>query len=52
MTKEKTSAIHIDNKNLNHSPMEMQNKEIFTSKNFNLWYGDNHALKDINLSYH
>ncbi len=52
MTKEKTSAIHIDNKNLNHSPMEMQNKEIFTSKNFNLWYGDNHALKDINLSFH
>ncbi|CAD2077048.1 phosphate import ATP-binding protein PstB [Phocicoccus schoeneichii] len=52
MTKEKTSAIHIDNKNLNHSPMEMQNKEIFTSKNFNLWYGDNHALKNINLSFH
>ena len=52
MTKEKTSAIHIDNKNLNHSPMETQNKEIFTSKNFNLWYGDNHALKDINLSFH
>ncbi len=52
MTKEKTSAIHIDNKNLNHSPIETQNKEIFTSKNFNLWYGDNHALKDINLSFH
>ncbi|HLR39253.1 MAG TPA: phosphate ABC transporter ATP-binding protein PstB [Jeotgalicoccus sp.] len=52
MTKEKTSAIHIDNTNLNHSPMETQNKEIFTSKNFNLWYGDNHALKDINLSFH
>jgi len=52
MTKEKTSAIHIDNKNLNHSPMETQNNEIFTSKNFNLWYGDNHALKDINLSFH
>ena len=32
--------------------METQNKEIFTSKNFNLWYGDNHALKDINLSFH
>lgn len=52
MTKEKTSAIHIDNTNLNHSSMETQNKEIFTSKNFNLWYGDNHALKDINLSFH
>ncbi len=25
---------------------------IFQSKNFNLWYGDNHALQDINLTFH
>src|SRR5699024_921590 len=30
-----------------------ENKEIvFQSKNFNLWYGDNHALQDINLTFH
>src|SRR5690625_1517803 len=25
---------------------------VFQSKNFNLWYGDNHALQDINLTFH
>ena len=30
-----------------------EDKEIvFQSKNFNLWYGDNHALQDINLTFH
>ncbi len=24
-------------------------KSVFNTKNFNLWYGDHHALKDINL---
>lgn len=26
-------------------------KNVFSSKNFNLWYGDNHALQDINLDF-
>lgn len=25
---------------------------VFSTKNLNLWYGDNHALKDINLDFH
>lgn len=30
-----------------------EDKEIvFQSNNFNLWYGDNHALQDINLTFH
>ncbi|CAD2075996.1 phosphate ABC transporter ATP-binding protein PstB [Phocicoccus pinnipedialis] len=52
MTKEKTSAIHLANKDLESSPTVTQNNEIFIAKNFNLWYGENHALKDINLSFH
>ncbi|WP_100013071.1 phosphate ABC transporter ATP-binding protein PstB [Lentibacillus sediminis] len=26
-------------------------KVVYHTKDFNLWYGDNHALKDINLSF-
>lgn len=25
---------------------------VFSTKNLNLWYGDNHALKDVNLDFH
>lgn len=25
---------------------------VFSTKNLNLWYGDNHALKDVNLNFH
>ncbi|CAD2073843.1 phosphate import ATP-binding protein PstB [Jeotgalicoccus coquinae] len=39
--------------NKQQSPIIQQEKEIvFQSKNFNLWYGDNHALQDINLTFH
>ncbi|CAD2078112.1 phosphate ABC transporter ATP-binding protein PstB [Jeotgalicoccus meleagridis] len=35
------------------SPIIQTNKEVvFEAKNFNLWYGDNHALQDINLTFH
>lgn len=27
-------------------------KVVFDTKNLNLWYGEDHALKDINLSIH
>ncbi|MGO1923720.1 MAG: phosphate ABC transporter ATP-binding protein PstB [Jeotgalicoccus sp.] len=37
----------------NRETIIQENKEIvFESKNFNLWYGDNHALQDINLTFH
>ena len=25
---------------------------VFSTKNLNLWYGDNHALKDVNIDFH
>lgn len=35
------------------APLIQEEKEIvFQSKNFNLWYGDNHALQDINLTFY
>lgn len=37
----------------NRDTIIQEEKEIvFQSKNFNLWYGDNHALQDINLTFH
>ncbi len=37
----------------NRETIIQEDKEIvFESKNFNLWYGDNHALQDINLTFH
>lgn len=44
-----TAAIKVAKK----EPVISQDKNIvFQSKNFNLWYGDNHALQDINLTFH
>lgn len=44
-----TAAIKVAKK----EPVIAQDKNIvFQSKNFNLWYGDNHALQDINLTFH
>ena len=35
------------------SPIIQTSKEVvFEAKNFNLWYGDDHALQDINLTFH
>ena len=35
------------------SPIIQTSKEVvFEAKNFNLWYGDNHALQAINLTFH
>src|SRR5699024_9623781 len=30
---------------------EIIREPIFKTNNFNLWYGDNHALQDINLTF-
>ncbi|MEI3604144.1 phosphate ABC transporter ATP-binding protein PstB [Pseudogracilibacillus sp. SE30717A] len=32
--------------------VEAKSKTIFEAQNFNLWYGDTHALKNINLTFH
>lgn len=53
-TKEKT--IETNKKIIQHETnidkMVKQNKNtVFQAKNFNLWYGRNHALQDINLSF-
>lgn len=34
-----------------NSKIKTTNKTVFQAKNFNLWYGNNHALQDINLSF-
>ncbi|MFD2829438.1 phosphate ABC transporter ATP-binding protein PstB [Corticicoccus populi] len=31
--------------------MKQNKNTVFQAKNFNLWYGSNHALQDINLSF-
>src|SRR5699024_1350025 len=48
--KENTVGSQVSTKD---SPIIQTNKEVvFEAKNFNLWYGDNHALQDINLTFH
>lgn len=34
------------------SIIQTDKKVVFEAKNFNLWYGENHALQDINLTFH
>lgn len=34
------------------SIIQTDKKVVYEAKNFNLWYGDNHALQDINLTFH
>ncbi|MCK1977110.1 phosphate ABC transporter ATP-binding protein PstB [Jeotgalicoccus huakuii] len=43
----------VDNKETESSSIiQTDKKVVFEAKNFNLWYGDNHALQDINLTFH
>ncbi|MBU0437583.1 phosphate ABC transporter ATP-binding protein PstB [Staphylococcus succinus] len=50
-TNRETSPIAtIDTENLEHNTNKDSNKKIvYSTKNLDLWYGDNHALKNINL---
>ncbi|PTI74804.1 phosphate ABC transporter ATP-binding protein [Staphylococcus succinus] len=50
-TDRETSPIAtIDTENLEHNTNKDSNKKIvYSTKNLDLWYGDNHALKNINL---
>lgn len=34
-----------------YTGMSNEGKNVFSTKNFNLWYGKNHALQDINLNF-
>lgn len=54
MVELKTAVTHNAQKqSVEKSQIIQEEKEIvFQSKNFNLWYGDNHALQDINLTFH
>lgn len=54
MVELKTAVTHnAQEQNVEKSQIIQEEKEIvFQSKNFNLWYGDNHALQDINLTFH
>ncbi len=50
----KTTVKHkTQEQDIQKSQIIQEEKDIvFQSKNFNLWYGDNHALQDINLTFH
>lgn len=54
MVELKTAVTHnAQEQSIEKSQIIQEEKEIvFQSKNFNLWYGDNHALQDINLTFH
>lgn len=54
MVELKTAVNHnTQEQSVEKSPIIQEEKDIvFQSKNFNLWYGDNHALQDINLTFH
>ncbi|HBV22487.1 MAG TPA: phosphate ABC transporter ATP-binding protein [Jeotgalicoccus sp.] len=54
MVELKTAVTHnAQEQSVEKSQIIQEEKEIvFQSKNFNLWYGDNHALQDINLTFH
>lgn len=54
MVELKTAVNHnTQEQSVEKSPIIQKEKDIvFQSKNFNLWYGDNHALQDINLTFH
>lgn len=53
MVELKTAVTHnTQEQSVEKSQIIQEEKEIvFQSKNFNLWYGDNHALQDINLTF-
>ncbi|NEU29753.1 phosphate ABC transporter ATP-binding protein [bacterium LRH843] len=48
--KEKNIMLESSNDSLNYAQSE--NKVVYESKDLNLWYGKDHALKNINLAMH
>lgn len=46
-----TTDDFIQHETAHHSILKSDKKCVFEAKNFNLWYGNNHALQDINLSF-
>lgn len=46
-----TTDDFIQHETAHHSMLKNNKKCVFEAKNFNLWYGNNHALQDINLSF-
>lgn len=47
--KPETVKIKTPSELIGESTPAVDKKSVFNTKNFNLWYGDHHALKDINL---
>lgn len=47
--KPETVKIKTPSELIGESTPTVDKKSVFNTKNFNLWYGDHHALKDINL---
>ncbi len=41
----------LDERTLDRTEEDIVRKPVFKTNNFNLWYGDNHALQDINLRF-
>ncbi len=41
----------LEDKTQGETKPEILREPIFKTNNFNLWYGDNHALQDINLTF-
>lgn len=42
--------INPSSQNVREATSSIEKNTVFETKNFDLWYGDHHALKDINLS--
>ncbi|MDN4493292.1 phosphate ABC transporter ATP-binding protein PstB [Ureibacillus aquaedulcis] len=47
--KQETANIKTPSQIVGESTKSVERNSVFNTKNFNLWYGDHHALKDINL---
>ncbi|KGR74595.1 phosphate ABC transporter ATP-binding protein PstB [Ureibacillus sinduriensis] len=47
--KTETIKIKTPSELIGQSTPAVDKRSVFNTKNFNLWYGDHHALKDINL---
>lgn len=57
MAKEKSTVTRhagttvVEDRFRNAAPEDGAREAVFKTNNFNLWYGDNHALQDINLTF-
>lgn len=52
MIKNEQKNIHVEMQTGTSQIQQLEEKNtVFDTKNFNLWYGDHHALKEINLDF-